>query len=64
MISSEIDSIIDRLLQVRVSRPGRLVHLTEKEIHFLCSTSKQIFLEQPVFLELEAPFKVAGDIHG
>ena len=59
-----IDSIIQRLLEVRGSRPGKNVQLTEAEIRGLCLKSREIFLSQPILLELEAPLKICGDIHG
>ena len=59
-----VDSIIDKLLSVRGKRPGHQVNLEEREIYFLCEKSQKIFLEQPVLLELEAPLKVCGDVHG
>ncbi|KAK3190322.1 hypothetical protein Dsin_029883 [Dipteronia sinensis] len=58
-----VDSIIKRLLDVR-DKPGKLVQLSESEIRQLCVVSKDIFLRQPNFLELEAPIKICGDIHG
>jgi len=36
----------------------------ESEIKLLISKTKDIFMRQPVFLELEAPITVLGDIHG
>jgi len=30
----------------------------------LCNTAREIFLSQPPLLELEAPIKVCGDVHG
>ncbi|QQP36949.1 Serine/threonine-protein phosphatase [Caligus rogercresseyi] len=78
--SVNIDSIIARLLEeesmkelmrlfipslpVRGSRPGRNVQLSESEIKGLCLRSREIFLSQPILLELEAPLKICGDIHG
>ncbi|RNA38393.1 phospho phosphatase 1, partial [Brachionus plicatilis] len=59
-----IDSIIARLLEVRNSKPGKNVQLTENEIKGLCFKSREIFLSQPILLELEAPLKICGDIHG
>lgn len=59
-----IDSIIARLLEVRGSRPGKNVQLTENEVRGLCLKSREIFLSQPILLELEAPLKICGDIHG
>uniref|UniRef100_A0AAR2LVJ4 Serine/threonine-protein phosphatase n=1 Tax=Pygocentrus nattereri TaxID=42514 RepID=A0AAR2LVJ4_PYGNA len=59
-----IDSIIQRLLEVKGSRPGKNVQLTEGEIRGLCLKSREIFLSQPILLELEAPLKICGDVHG
>ena len=59
-----LDSVITRLLEVRGSRPGKIVNLTESEIRSLCLLSRDIFIQQPIFLELEAPLKIVGDIHG
>ncbi|KAF9357384.1 Serine/threonine-protein phosphatase pp1 [Mortierella sp. NVP85] len=60
----DIDSIIERLLEVRGSRPGKQVQLAEQEIKFLCTSAREIFISQPILLELEAPIKICGDIHG
>ncbi|EPX72406.1 serine/threonine protein phosphatase PP1 [Schizosaccharomyces octosporus yFS286] len=60
----DLDSIIDRLLEVRVNRPGKQVQLAENEIRFLCNKAREIFISQPILLELEAPLKICGDIHG
>lgn len=55
-----LEEIIDRLLDVRNSRPGKQVQLTEQEIKQLCLLSKEIFMQQPNLLELEAPIKICG----
>lgn len=47
-------------LLVRGSRPGKNVQLTEAEIRGLCIKSREIFLSQPILLELEAPLKICG----
>ena len=60
----DIDGVIDRLLEVRGSKPGRQVQLTEQEIKSLCIKSRDIFINQPILLELEAPIKICGDTHG
>ena len=46
---------------VNGARPGKRINLLESEIAYLCHKSKQIFLSQPVLLELEAPIKVCGN---
>ncbi|XP_038981012.1 serine/threonine-protein phosphatase PP1 isoform X1 [Phoenix dactylifera] len=59
-----LDGIINRLLEVRLARSGQQVQLSESEIRQLCMVSREIFLSQPNLLELEAPIKICGDIHG
>ncbi|KAH0937410.1 hypothetical protein HID58_004871 [Brassica napus] len=60
-----LDDIIRRLLDYRNPKPGtKQVMLNESEIRQLCSVSREIFLQQPNLLELEAPIKICGDIHG
>lgn len=56
----DLDSIIDRLLEVRGSRPGKQVQLLETEIRYLCTKAREIFISQPILLELEAPIKVCS----
>lgn len=46
---------------VRGSRPGKNVQLSESEIKSLCVKSREIFLSQPILLELEAPLKICGE---
>lgn len=60
----DVNDIIERLLAVRNARPGKQVVLDEREIKALCLKSREIFISQPVLLELEAPIKICGDIHG
>lgn len=56
----DIDSIIERLLSVLSQRPGKMVNLENREIKALCVKSREIFISQPVLLELEAPIKICG----
>lgn len=60
----DVDGIIDKLLSVRGKRPGHPVNLEEREINWLCDEARNVFRDQPVLLELEAPLKVCGDVHG
>lgn len=59
MEQSVLDDIINRLLEVR-GRPGKQVQLSESEIRQLCVVSREIFLQQPNLLDLEAPIKICG----
>lgn len=59
-IDIDVDIIIEKLLSVRGSKPGKLVSLTENEIRGLCLKSREIFVSQPILLEIEAPLKICG----
>ncbi|KAH9362978.1 hypothetical protein HPB48_014240 [Haemaphysalis longicornis] len=56
-----VDSVISGLLEVR---RGAAMRLTEHEMRDLCLKSRELFLRQPALLELVAPLKILGDIHG
>ena len=56
----DIDRIIEKLIEVRTAKPGKQVNLTEQEVRGLCIKSRDIFINQPILLELEAPIKICG----
>jgi hypothetical protein len=58
----DLDSIIDRLLEVRGTRPGKQVQLLQMELRYLCTKAREIFISQPILLELEAPMKVIAPV--
>ena len=59
-----IDQVIDNLLEVKGKKIGTYAIIKEDEIKLLINKCKEIFVKQPVFLELEAPIAILGDIHG
>ncbi|KAK4856436.1 hypothetical protein QYF36_017458 [Acer negundo] len=60
-----LDDIINRLLEFKSAKSAaKQVQLSESEIRQLCTVSREIFLHQPNLLELFAPIKICGDIHG
>jgi len=61
--AENLDKIINKLLSVK-NLSNKDVDLSESEIKFLITKSKKILLSQPIFLELESPITVCGDIHG
>jgi serine/threonine-protein phosphatase PP1 catalytic subunit len=56
--------VIVKLLEVRGKKPGKQVNLSEEDLKYLCTKAREIFLSQPNMLELEAPLKICGDVHG
>lgn len=63
-IEIDIDSIISQLLDVRAQKPGKLVKLQEQEILGIVRIVKDIFIQQPMLVEVSSPVRVCGDIHG
>lgn len=59
-----LDSIIQRLLDVKKAKTIQKQVLSENEIKGLCMKAREVFMSQPNLLELEAPIKICGDIHG
>ena len=59
-IDIDVDKIITKLLSVRGSKPGKQVNLTDQEIRGVVLRAQEIFLSQPMLLELEAPLKICG----
>lgn len=61
-INIDVDKILEKLLEVKDKKPGKQVNLTEQEIRGLCIQAREIFFNQPILLELEAPLKICGTI--
>jgi len=62
---ADVDDYIKRLLDAGYAgKSTKGVCLRNAEITSICHRVKEIFLEQPPLIELEAPVKIVGDIHG
>jgi len=61
---SWIDGIIDTLLSARNKKPGTPVELSVQDATALCNQAREVLLSQPMLLELGAPIKICGDVHG
>ncbi|RDL31108.1 Serine phosphatase [Venustampulla echinocandica] len=62
---SDVDDYIKRLLDAGYAgKSTKGVCLRNAEINSICSRVREIFLEQPPLIELDAPVKIVGDIHG
>ncbi|KAG0247943.1 hypothetical protein BG011_000703 [Mortierella polycephala] len=61
----DIDDMISRLLDAGYSgKIAKNICLRNNEIVYICQTAREAFLSQPTLIELNAPVKIVGDIHG
>ncbi|KAI6657711.1 Serine/threonine-protein phosphatase PP1-like [Oopsacas minuta] len=59
----DVQNIIDQLLEFK-SAPDQQIELSLPDIRKLCLLSRELFLTQPMLLELALPLVIVGDIHG
>lgn len=45
-------------------RGGHGANLTEAEVRYLVMETREIFMGQPMLVEIDAPVKLCGDVHG
>jgi len=60
----DVDLIIQKSLEPLGQKPGQMITTAEPQLKLLCAPTREIFLAQSALLELEAPMKICGDIHG
>jgi Serine-threonine protein phosphatase N-terminal domain len=61
---SWVDSMIELLLSARNKKPGTPVDISAADATQLCTQAREVFMSQPMLLELGAPIKICGDVHG
>ena len=59
-----LDGIIETLISARQKKAGTQVDITLTDAMTLCNHAKEVLMSQPMLLELGAPIKICGDIHG
>ncbi len=64
IIECNVDEILAKIFAVKGSKTQKQVNLLDNEIKWLAVKSKEICMDQPIYLELESPLNVCGDIHG
>ncbi|XP_020113959.1 serine/threonine-protein phosphatase PP1-like isoform X3 [Ananas comosus] len=64
MDGAVLDDVLRRLLDGGRGGGGRQVQLSEAEIRQLCVEAKRVLLDEPSLVEIAAPVKICGDIHG
>ncbi|OJD15885.1 hypothetical protein AJ78_03903 [Emergomyces pasteurianus Ep9510] len=63
--SIDLDDMITRLLDAGYSaKVTKAVCLKNAEIIAICTAAREVLLSQPALLELSAPVKIVGDVHG
>ena len=63
--SLDLDDYITRLIDAAYAgKVTKGVCLKIAEITAICLQAREVFLSQPALLELDAPVKIVGDIHG
>jgi serine/threonine-protein phosphatase PP1 catalytic subunit len=63
--SLDLDDYITRLIDAAYAgKVTKGVCLKMAEITAICMQAQEVFLSQPALLELDAPVKIVGDIHG
>ncbi len=63
--SLDLDDYITRLIDAAYAgKVTKGVCLKMAEITAICLQAQEVFLSQPALLELDAPVKIVGDIHG
>lgn len=55
-----VDSILETLLEAQYYIPGTRVNIPEDQIVLLVDKVTEIFMSQPVLLDLKAPIKICG----
>lgn len=61
----DLDDMISRLLDAGYStKVTKAVCLKNAEITMICTRVREVLLSQPALVELNAPVKIVGDIHG
>ena len=61
---SDVDGAIEQLLSVKKAPPGTEVNLPEELIIKVVRAAREIFMQQPILLEISAPLNICGDTHG
>jgi len=60
-----LDGVVKYMTEAKGKGPNAKIKLpSEIEVRQICQKAGEIFLSQDAFLDLEAPIKICGDIHG
>jgi serine/threonine-protein phosphatase PP1 catalytic subunit len=60
----DLDEFITRLLNARNQKFTKSVCLKNAEIIYICHRVREVFMDQPILLELNPPVNIVGESHG
>ncbi|CAJ0587010.1 unnamed protein product, partial [Mesorhabditis spiculigera] len=60
----DVDGLLNRMLAVGRPTTGMTLTVPEEELITLCKMAKDMFMSQPVFIEIDPPVRICGDTHG
>ncbi|KAI9353471.1 phosphoprotein phosphatase PPZ [Obelidium mucronatum] len=60
----DVDACILKLLDARTRRQGKAFCLRNSVVIAICQKVREVFMDQSVLLEIEAPVNLVGDVHG
>jgi len=63
-INERLDKLINKLLLAKEYKPNTEIDLLEDEVKWVIYKSYEIIKNQPVFIELNSPINICGDVHG
>ncbi len=63
-INEILDKLINKLLLAKEYKPNTEIDLLENEMKWVIYKSYEIIKNQPVFIELDGPINICGDVHG
>mmetsp|Transcript_11930 Transcript_11930/g.17871 ORF Transcript_11930/g.17871 Transcript_11930/m.17871 type:complete len:316 (+) Transcript_11930:58-1005(+) len=62
--AERVKRCIDSLVSVLNEKAGTEVNLPEEDIVFVCRKAREVFLSQPMLVEVSPPVNICGDTHG